>query len=118
MRAIETSVKLGHGVYTLAWLRQNQVEIVIRYISRGGGSKCIDANELTQLLDNDYTVGIVYEFTGGDPHFGGLPGNIDAEQGKKDGDYALATLKTLGVPKNTVVYFGVDTDVTTNNETN
>jgi hypothetical protein len=117
MRAIETSSKLGNG-WSLDWLKQNQVEIVIRYISRGGGSKCIDADELKQLIDNNITVGIVYEYTGGDPHYGGLPGNIDADNGKQDGEYALTFLQELGVPRNIVVYFGVDNNVTTNNEIN
>jgi hypothetical protein len=117
MRAIETNLKLGKGIFQLPWLKQNQVEIIIRHISRGSQDKCIDTHELKALLSNQYTVGIVYELNGGAEGYG-LPGNIDAVHGKKDGDYAFTTLKGLGVPKGTVVYFAIDTDITTNSDIN
>jgi len=91
---------------------------VIRYISRGDQTKCINANELQALISASITVGIVYEMDGGSPEFGGLPGSITAATGKLDGGYALKTLKALGVPQGIVVYFAVDTDVDNNNDIN
>jgi hypothetical protein len=109
--------KLGKG-YSIDWLNQQGFGSIIRYISSGNQSKCIDANEAQALIAGGINVGIVYELDGGSPNFGGLQGSIDSAYGARDGDYALKTLKALGVPQGVVVYFAVDTDVNNNNDIN
>jgi kumamolisin len=115
--AIDISSKLGVD-YSINWLRQNNIGTVVRYISRGDQTKCIDAKELQTLITAGITVGIVYEMNGGSPEFGGLAASINATSGTLDGGYALKTLKALGVPQGVVVYFAVDTDVDNNNDIN
>jgi hypothetical protein len=117
LSAMDTTGKLGRD-YSADWLRQEGFDIVLRYISSGDQSKCIDAAEMQALIDGGFTIGIVYELAGGSPKFGGLPGSIDAAHGARDGAYALRTLKALGVPQGVVVYFAVDTDVDNNSDIN
>ena len=104
--------------YSLDWLHQKGIDAVLRYISSGDQAKCIDAREMAELIGAGITVGIVYELTGGSPEFGGLPGSIDSTHGASDGAYALQTLKSLGVPPGSVVYFAVDADVDNNTDIN
>jgi Domain of unknown function (DUF1906) len=117
LSAIDTPGKLGKD-YTIDWLKQQGFGSIIRYISSGSQSKCIDADEAQALIAGGITVGIVYELAGGSPAFGGLPGSIDSTHGASDGAYALRTLKALGVPQGVVVYFAVDTDVNNNDDIN
>jgi hypothetical protein len=118
MGAIDISGKLGTD-YSLDWLRQNGIDTVLRYISRGEDqAKCIDAAELQALIGAGVSVGIIYEWLGGSPDYGGLPNSITAADGTADGAYALNTLKALRVPQGTVVYFAVDTDVDNNDDIN
>jgi Domain of unknown function (DUF1906) len=118
--AIDIARKLGADTqsYSLDWLHQKGIDAVLRYISSGDQAKCIDAREMAELIGAGITVGIVYELTGGSPKFGGLPGSIDSTHGASDGAYALQTLKSLGVPPGSVVYFAVDTDVDNNTDIN
>jgi cell wall-associated NlpC family hydrolase len=117
MATIDISSKLGVD-YSINWLKQNNIDSVIRYISRGDQTKCIDVNELQALIGAGIAVGIVYELYGGSPEYGGLAASINAASGKLDGEYALKTLKQLRVPQGVVVYFAVDTDVDNNNDIN
>jgi hypothetical protein len=117
LSAIDTPAKLGKG-YSIDWLKQQGFGSIIRYISSGSQSKCIDAEEAQALVAGGITVGIVYELGGGSPAYGGLPGSIDSTHGASDGEYALRTLRALGVPQGAVVYFAVDTNVNNNNDIN
>jgi hypothetical protein len=117
MAAIDISSKLGVE-YSIAWLNTNKIDTVIRYISRGDQTKCIDAHELQALMNGGITVGIVYEMDGGSPEYGGLAASITAATGQLDGAYALKTLKQLAVPQGVVVYFAIDTDVDNNSDIN
>ena len=114
MTAIDTGGKFGKD-YNAAWLQQSGIDTVLRYISSGDQTKCIDAVELQSFMANRIKIGIIYELWGGSK---GLPGSIDAANGTADGDYALRTLQALSVPENVVVYFAVDTSVDTNADIN
>lgn len=81
---------------------------IMRYFSRGGGSKCLTKAELDWLFDQGYMVGIVSEVWGGTRE---LAGSIDATNGTEDGNWAAQQLTNFGLPSSTAVYFCIDTDV-------
>jgi hypothetical protein len=90
---------------------------IMRYVSRGGGSKCLTAAELTWLLANGYGIGIVSEVWGGS-NPAGLGFDINAVDGTLDGQHALDTLKGFGFPQGSSVFFCIDTDVDNDNAIN
>lgn len=76
---------------------------VIRYLSRGSWTQ-VSADEIAEYVGAGLKVGLVFETTE-TRALGGYAA------GKSDAEYVLASLVSLGLPRNMEVFFSVDSDV-------
>ena len=84
-------------------LKDNQYEVVGRYLT-GGDFKELRAGEPERILKNGLKFFPIFQESGADlNYFTPVRGKIDAEKSSK-------AARKFGLPKDTIIYFAVDTD--------